>query len=185
MEWIQFFGLVLAGLAGMEPVSYFVHRFLFHGPLWAIHETHHRPAHGAFELNDVFSTFFALVSISFLVAGRANPLGSILFPLGVGIALYGLLYFVIHDLYTHRRFLPFRSRSALMQTVRRAHQRHHQTIDKHGMEPFGLFLFPYERFGRKFERRKSVVPVNPLDGANDVPDEARTGGSSRGSSPTP
>ena len=42
-------------------------------------------------------------------------------------AVYGVLYFILHDLYTHRRFLPFKTNSRLAQTIRRAHQRHHQS----------------------------------------------------------
>ncbi|MDX1673085.1 MAG: hypothetical protein R3211_12145, partial [Balneolaceae bacterium] len=68
------------------------------------------------------------------------------FPLGIGIALYGMLYFIIHDLYAHKRYLPFKSNSRIMRLVRRAHQRHHQSADRQGQEPYGLFLFPYDKY---------------------------------------
>ena len=75
-----------------------------------------------------------------------SPLTSAHFGVGLGIAVYGLLYFVIHDLFAHKRFMPFKSDNKLMRLIRYAHQRHHQSIDKEGQEPYGLFLFPYDKY---------------------------------------
>ena len=151
---LRFCLLMLAGFVGMELLSYIVHRFLFHGILWRIHATHHRPGHGTFEANDLFSLVFSLASIGLIVQGASDPLASVGFPVGVGIAVYGILYFVLHDLYTHRRFFPFRSDNRLFGMIRRAHQRHHQSAEKDGLEPYGLFLFPYGKFRRPFQRRR-------------------------------
>ena len=137
---------LLAGFTGMELVSYYVHRYLFHGILWNIHKSHHTPRHGLFELNDLFSLFFAGVSIALIWAGSSQPLQSPMFAIGVGTAFYGVLYVIIHDLFAHKRFLPFSSDNALMRLIRRAHQRHHQTAEKEGREPYGLFLFPYDDY---------------------------------------
>jgi len=144
MSLLIFIGFVAVGFCGMEMVSYLVHRFIFHGVLWNIHETHHKPSHGPFELNDLFSLFFAGVSIYLMFEGMAIPLQSESFAIGLGIALYGILYFVIHDLFAHKRFLPFKSDNKILRLIRRAHQRHHQSIEKEGQEPFGLLLFPYD-----------------------------------------
>ncbi len=146
MEILIFSGLIFLGFAGMEIISYLVHRFLFHGLLWKIHKSHHEAHHGLFELNDLFSFFFAAVSVGLMWWGSGAPLQSTAFPLGAGIAVYGLLYFVIHDLFAHKRFMPFKSDSKIMKLIRRAHQRHHQSVDKKGQEPYGLFLFPYDRY---------------------------------------
>ena len=143
---IRFVFWVFAGFAGMEIVSYIVHRFIFHSVLWGIHKTHHESTHGMFEANDLFSVFFAGVSIAMMYAGMEQPLQSVLFALGLGIALYGILYFIIHDLFAHKRFMPFKSDSKIMRLIRRAHQRHHQSVDKPGQEPYGLFLFPYDKY---------------------------------------
>lgn len=147
---------ICIGFAGMEVFSYLIHRFVFHGWLWKIHETHHRshPNDHPFELNDLFSLGFALASIALIWQGAATPFTSYQFPLGLGIAIYGLLYFIIHDLYTHRRFFPFKSDNKALQTIRRAHQRHHQTTEKDGFEPYGLFLFPYTKFNKPFQRKE-------------------------------
>lgn len=146
MDLLVFILFTLLGFAGMEVISYLVHRFVFHGLFWEIHKTHHEAHHGLFELNDLFSIFFAGVSIGLMYLGSADPLASVNFALGTGIAIYGILYFVIHDLFAHKRFLPFSSDSKIMKLIRRAHQRHHQTVDKKGQEPYGLFLFPYDEY---------------------------------------
>ena len=141
---MRFVGLIILGFVGMEIFSYLVHRFLFHGVFWRVHQTHHKPNKFYFEENDVFSLLFALISIVLIVSGDETAI-----PIGLGIAVYGFVYFIIHDFFTHRRFLPFGSKSKLLLTIRAAHQRHHQSIEKEGLEPFGLFLFDYKRFFRK------------------------------------
>lgn len=146
MDLLIFFAFVLGGFAGMEIISYLIHRYLFHGLLWEIHKTHHEAHHGLFELNDLFSLFFGAVSVGLIYYGSANPLQSPAFATGMGIAVYGILYFIIHDLFAHKRFLPFKSGSKIMRLIRRAHQNHHQSADKEGQEPYGLFLFPYDEY---------------------------------------
>ena len=140
----RFAGLTILGFVGMEFFSYFVHRFLFHGVFWRIHRTHHRPKKFFLEPNDIFSIIFALVSIGLMISKNAAAS-----PIGFGIAIYGFVYFVVHDFFTHRRFLPFGSKNKILLTIRSAHQRHHQSADKHGLEPFGLFIFNYKNFIRK------------------------------------
>ena len=153
---LRFGLLVVAAFVVMEVASYVLHRFVFHGVLWRIHRTHHDPAHGhgkGIEWNDLFSVGFAALSMGLLWAGRADPLASTAFPLGVGIAVYGLLYFVLHDLYAHGRLGPKKTTVSAAQAVKRAHGRHHQSLSKVGQEPYGLFLFP-PCMGRRFERKR-------------------------------
>ena len=137
----KFVLLFIVGIGGLEAFSYVLHRWLFHGLLWPIHRTHHLPRRGMFELNDVFSLFFASLASSLLIFAPVPLMASWQFPLGLGVAVYGLLYFVAHDLFTHRRWLPFKHHNATLNRVRRAHQRHHQSVTKEGQEPFGLFWF--------------------------------------------
>lgn len=154
---MQFIGLTILGFVLMEIFSYIVHRWLFHGILWRIHVTHHTPRKSWFELNDLFSLIFGGVSIGFIISGNY-----ILFPIGLGIALYGFVYFITHDLFTHRRFLPFNSGNKILLTIRAAHQRHHQSVEEEGLEPFGLFFFDYFRFWKKVspQRRGDVEIEN-------------------------
>lgn len=155
MDWLYLIGFILLGFAGMEVISYCVHRWLFHGILWNIHQSHHKPNHGLFEWNDIFSVFFAGVSIWLMADGANELFVSPRFGIGAGIAIYGVLYFIIHDLFAHKRFVPFSSDNRIMKLIRRAHQRHHQDVGKRGHEPYGLFLFPYDEYPereRKFDR---------------------------------
>ena len=141
---IRLIGLTIIGFAGMEIFSYFVHRFLFHGVLWRIHRTHHKSNNFFLELNDIFSIIFALISIGLMLSGNKFA-----FPVGLGIAIYGLVYFITHDFFTHRRFLSFNSKNKILLTIRAAHQRHHQSVEKPGLEPFGLFIFNLKKFRKK------------------------------------
>jgi len=141
---MMFVGLTIFGFVLMEIFSYGVHRWLFHGIFWRVHETHHITRKGAFEANDIFSLVFSLVSVFMMIFGN-----SFVFAIGLGIAIYGLIYFIAHDFFTHRRFLPFKSKNKILLTIRAAHQRHHQTAEKQGLEPFGLFFFDYKKFFRK------------------------------------
>ncbi len=168
MSWLTHCALILAGFVGMEIVSYAVHRFVFHGPFWKIHATHHRPHSGVLEHNDVFSLFFAVVAIVCVVFGVRNPMLAFLVPIGGGITLYGLLYFLLHDIYTHRRFLSLRGGTRWMRAIRRAHQRHHQSVDRVGNEPYGLFLFPYRRFWRQagVRRTREIVRTEEEENAS-------------------
>jgi beta-carotene 3-hydroxylase len=132
---------VICGLVAMEVVSYVVHRYLFHGVLWRVHQTHHRRRPGRFELNDVFSGFFALISIGLLALGSNSPLSV---GLGLGMSLYGLLYFALHDVLTHRRFGLGRGWAARLPPVvtrlATEHRKHHRSADRRGVPPFGFLL---------------------------------------------
>jgi beta-carotene 3-hydroxylase len=157
---IQFTILTIFGFAAMEIFSYAVHRYVFHGVLWRIHETHHTPRQGWFELNDIFSLAFALISICLMIFADKSFVSSVSFPIGLGIAVYGIFYFITHDLFTHRRLLPFKSQNSILLTIRAAHQKHHQSIEKLGTEPFGLFIFNYKKFSEKTKGARMSSSAN-------------------------
>jgi beta-carotene 3-hydroxylase len=146
---MKFVGLAIIGFIGMEILSYAVHRWLFHGVFWRIHRTHHVARKGAFEANDVFTLLFSSGAIFLMISAEKPLLESFSFPVGSGVAIYGVVYFIAHDFFTHRRFLPFKSDNKILLTIRAAHQRHHQSAEKDGIEPFGLFFFNYKKFFRK------------------------------------
>ncbi|HKJ31197.1 MAG TPA: sterol desaturase family protein [Balneolales bacterium] len=141
MSTIDFIIYLVIGLAGMEVFSYVFHRFLFHGVLWFIHKTHHSSSSHLFEWNDLFSAILAFLSIFMIYKGSAHPLHSPLFGIGLGITIYGIGYFFIHDILIHKRFISLHLRNPLFKKIRKAHQKHHQTIKKKGEEPFGLFMY--------------------------------------------
>ena len=94
-------GLLVATFVAMEGVAYLLHRHVMHGPLWVLHESHHRPRSGRFERNDLFGVFFALPSIALIYAGtHGHPLA---LAVGIGMTAYGMAYFGFHDVVVHRR----------------------------------------------------------------------------------
>jgi beta-carotene 3-hydroxylase len=69
--------------------------------------------------------------------------GDFLVWIGSGIALYGLAYFLVHDIFIHQRFKWFRtSESAYMLAIRRAHKVHHKHLTKEDGECFGMLFVP-------------------------------------------
>lgn len=149
----------LAAYVGMEFMAWFTHKYLMHGWLWSWHEDHHRPKHekhGFFEKNDRFFLVFAIPSmICYLVGGTVGPLWALF--VGVGISLYGLTYFLIHDVYIHQRFRWFRQLdSRYSRAILRAHGAHHAKTTKEDGESFGL-LFVNPKFFKK-RQEKEVAP---------------------------
>jgi len=92
-------GIILASVMAMEFVAWFAHKFLMHGLLWNWHEDHHQPhlKEGFFEKNDRFFLVFAIPSAFCYMAGSLwSGYGALLY-IGIGISIYGLIYFLIHD----------------------------------------------------------------------------------------
>lgn len=133
--------IFLVTVAAMEGVAYLMHRFLMHGPLWFLHESHHRRERGRLELNDLFGVFFALPSILLIYLGtHGSPL---LLAVGLGMTAYGAIYFGFHDVIVHRR-LPHRLRfsSPYLQRIIKAHHIHHATRERDGAVSFGFIYAP-------------------------------------------
>jgi beta-carotene 3-hydroxylase len=120
----------------MECFSWFIHKFLFHGPLWFIHKTHHQERHGFLELNDMFSIGFAALSMYLMYLGKDDF--GVYFWIGLGISVYGIIYFIFHDWFIHNRFKAFKSSNWYLLGIRRAHKMHHKSTKKNPSEEFGL-----------------------------------------------
>jgi beta-carotene 3-hydroxylase len=150
---VKFISLAALSFILMELLSYVLHRYIFHGLFWRIHKTHHESSHSVFELNDLFSFSFSIAAIVLMIIGlQENILESLSFPIGMGITIYGILYFIIHDIYTHKRFAKLKTDNRIINIIKKAHQKHHQSAKKIGNEPYGLFLFDYELFSRKVKK---------------------------------
>lgn len=141
MQWIIDIILFLGAFAMMEGVAYFTHKYVMHGWLWSLHESHHIPRKGTFEKNDFFAFFFALPSILFIWLGV--NLWPLLLPVGLGMTAYGISYFIFHDGIVHRR-LPFRynGKNAYMRRIMQAHWVHHATSTKEKAVSFGFLYAP-------------------------------------------
>ena len=134
--------IVVATFFVMEGVAWLAHKYLMHGWMWYFHEDHHTHGPGFFEKNDAFFLIFAIPSAACFITG-AMAGGDFRVWIGSGIALYGLAYFLVHDIFIHQRFKWFRtSESAYMLAIRRAHKVHHKHLTKEDGECFGMLFVP-------------------------------------------
>jgi len=133
--------LFLGALAGMEVVAYLTHKYVMHGFLWSLHESHHVPRRGRFEKNDVFAVIFGVPSVILIYLG-VNVYGPLLW-IGLGMTAYGFVYFVFHDVLVHRRIRhSFKPKSGYLQRIVQAHYMHHATQGRDGAVSFGFVYAP-------------------------------------------
>ncbi len=141
----------------MEFVAWSNHKYIMHGFLWKWHKDHHhrdgqvhgeQQEHGRFEKNDRFFIVYAIPGILLLIIGSLKNL-SLLTYMGIGISLYGLTYFVVHDLIIHKRLnIPFlfKKHNFYTKAIIRAHEAHHWPNSKKDFHNYGLLIFPLRFF---------------------------------------
>ena len=67
--------------------------------------------------------------------------------IGIGIALYGLAYFLIHEIIIHRRIPhPNKTNNNYIKAIRKAHKVHHKNRTKHNGVNFGMLIVPLKYF---------------------------------------
>lgn len=138
----------------MEGITWCTHRFVMHGFLWYLHEDHHQPSPGFFEKNDAFFLIFAVPSCLLIIYGSISNF-DIKFFIGLGIAAYGLAYFLIHDVLIHRRFTWFnRTDNLYFRAIRKAHKVHHKHLGAENGECFGMLWVPLKYFREASAYRK-------------------------------
>jgi beta-carotene 3-hydroxylase len=139
--------IVLAAFIVMEAVAWFSHKYIMHGLLWSFHKDHHKKeSKGFFEHNDFFFLLFAIPGIVCLFVGLNNNY-NYLFFIGLGITLYGLAYFIVHDIFIHQRFKILKNiDNPYFKAIRRAHKVHHKHINKEDGECFGMLWIPFKYF---------------------------------------
>ncbi|MEX2513968.1 MAG: sterol desaturase family protein [Cyclobacteriaceae bacterium] len=139
---------IIIGFVAMEVSGWFIHKYIMHGPLWNIHQSHHRHTKGYFEMNDLFTLFFGSIAIILIFLGLAEF--DYRFWLGIGITTYGLSYFLLHDIMIHRRIQYFKKpKKGYLAGIFRAHQAHHSSKEKEDAVSFGLFFVPFKYFKKK------------------------------------
>ncbi|MBA3680084.1 MAG: sterol desaturase family protein [Bacteroidetes bacterium] len=138
--------VVIAAFIAMEGVAWFSHKYIMHGLLWKLHKDHHVPnQNNKFEHNDFFFIIFATPAIIFFIIGFNDF--SIPFWAAIGITLYGLAYFFIHDLFIHQRIKVLRNAdSKYFRVIRKAHKVHHKHLNKEDGECFGMLWAPLKYF---------------------------------------
>ena len=150
--------LILVAFCFMEFVAWFNHKYVMHGFLWKWHVDHHRKDHQQplpekkeekrLEKNDLFFLVYAIPAIVLLIAGFTISYYTIVY-IGVGITLYGLTYFIIHDVIIHKRInIPFlqKNQPYCLKAVINAHKAHHWPKSKDDFHNFGLLVFPRRFF---------------------------------------
>ena len=140
--------IVIGTVIFMECFAWVVHKYIMHGFMWHWHQSQHTPKKGWFEKNDLFGIIFALFSMVFIVFGSIYE-AQIWFLVGIGILIYGIFYFLFHDILVHQR-IRFRLKinNNYLQKIIRAHHIHHKTHTKAGAEAFG-FLYAIKKYGVK------------------------------------
>ena len=147
MDQLLWIGIVISTFIFMEFNAWFMHKYIMHGFLWKLHKDHHKKDHKSwFERNDAFFLFYAILSIvSFFLWGTGTL--SVGLPIGIGIFLYGLTYFLVHDIFIHQRFKFFKkTNNRYAKALRRAHKIHHKNINKEKGECFGMLWVPLKYF---------------------------------------
>ncbi len=156
MEILVFFSITLGVFITMEGITWLTHKFVMHGATgWYFHEDHHQPGYPhIFEKNDAFFVIFAIPSMLLFWFGTVNGLNWMFF-VGLGILLYGMAYFIIHDVLIHRRFKWFeKTNNWYLRGLRKAHKIHHKHLGKDEGECFGMLFVPLKYFR---EARLSMV----------------------------
>lgn len=144
----------------MEFVAWFAHKYIMHGVLWNWHEDHHKPhfeKEGFWEKNDRFFIVFAVPSATCYILGTLLENHFYLFFIGVGISIYGLIYFLIHDVYIHQRFKWFRQLdNKYSRAILRAHGAHHAKQTKEDCESFGLLVVGNKYFKKRISQSQEA-----------------------------
>ena len=133
-----------------------------HGWRWGWHKSHHEPHDGGFELNDLYAVFFAAAFIGLFWWGQSWRPAT---WLGLGMTLYGVLYFIAHDGLVHKRW-PFTyiPRKGYLKRLYQTHRLHHAVDGKDGCVSFGFIYAPpvqklvKELDGNRKASRPSVKP---------------------------
>lgn len=147
--------IVLTTFLLMEGATWVIHKYVMHGFLWTLHRDHHDHSNsGKMERNDYFFVIFALPAIALMYVGSVANY-DYRFYLGLGITLYGMAYFFVHDVFIHQRITVFRkSSNPYLMAIRRAHKQHHRHIDKHDGECFGFLWVPVKYFRMYFNTKQ-------------------------------
>jgi beta-carotene 3-hydroxylase len=146
MEIVFYSLTVIATFFFMEFMAWFTHKYIMHGIMWYFHRDHHQHEPGFFEKNDVFFLIFAIPSWLCIMLGMMNA-NYYSVAIGAGIAVYGLSYFLMHDVFIHQRFKWFRNtNNSYLLALRKAHKIHHKHLGKEEGEVFGMLIVPIKYF---------------------------------------
>lgn len=143
---LKIFILILTFIL-MEGATWIIHKYIMHGFLWYLHRDHHDHSNTTvMEKNDYFFVIFAIPTIALMYFGSLDNY-NYLFFIGLGIMLYGIAYFFVHDIFIHQRFKIFsHTKNPYFLALRRAHKQHHKHLGKEDGECFGFLYVPIKYF---------------------------------------
>ncbi|MFP3595359.1 beta-carotene hydroxylase [Chryseobacterium sp. SIMBA_029] len=147
---------VLVTFFVMEGMTWCIHKYIMHGFLWTLHRDHHDHSNeGHMERNDYFFAIFAVPTIALMYYGTIHNF-NIYFYISIGITLYGMAYFFVHDIFIHQRFKLLRdTQNPYLLAIRRAHKQHHKHMGKERGECFGFLWVPMKYFRMYFNKNKA------------------------------
>lgn len=147
--------IVLGVFVIMEGLTWIIHKYVMHGFLWVLHRDHHDHSNdGPLERNDLFFLIFATPAIALVYFG-AKESYNFLFYIGIGISIYGMAYFFVHDIFIHKRAKISRdTQNPYLLAIRRVHKQHHKHIGKEEGECFGFLWVPIKYFKMYFKKVK-------------------------------
>lgn len=144
--WLTGIGITLSVFAFMEFIAWSLHKYVMHGFLWGLHKDHHNKTPGFFERNDLFFLIFAIPSWLFMMFGIMDGCDWKMW-VGIGITLYGIAYFTVHEVIIHQRFKFIKNVSSVYFVgLRKAHKIHHKKLGKEDGQCFGMLVVPKRYF---------------------------------------
>ena len=134
--------IVVAAFLAMEAGAWAVHRYVMHGWGWGWHRSHHEPREGWLERNDLYAVVFSGLTLALLGFSSRDGYHPAYFA-GVGASLFGLAYFLLHDVLVHGR-LPLRwtPKRGYLKRLVQAHRLHHATRGRDGAVSYGFLYAP-------------------------------------------
>ena len=156
MNTFLWIAILIATFIAMEFVAWFTHKYVMHGFLWNVHEDHHVKEPGFFEKNDLFFLIFAIPSWLCIMLGMMYK-APVSVAIGFGIAVYGLAYFLVHEVFIHQRFNWFKNSNWLyFRVIRYAHKMHHKHLGKYQGESFGMLIVHPKYWAAEIQRSRKI-----------------------------
>lgn len=147
-------------LIPFEILTKLTHQYIMHGPGWIWHRSHHKNPGGGLEKNDLYAVCFAFISVGLFYLAREVYQSWWMASFAIGLTLYGMFYFFVHDFLIHRRIpnqLYRKIKNPYIKRLIRAHAIHHNTNTKHGCEAFGFLYAPPEYAFPKFKNEQEAT----------------------------
>jgi hypothetical protein len=106
MNWLLYIAITLTTFILMEGFTWCLHRYVMHGFGWYLHKDHHEKGPGFFEKNDAYFLIFAIPSWLLIMLGVMYKQYWMI-CIGAGFTLYGMAYFLVHEVIIHQRIKWF------------------------------------------------------------------------------